>query len=149
MYLVSKAFFLILILTMVANSSNGQGISEKELSGKWKVVNVIISRIPKAKEIETGKQEAAFLKSTFKFESDKYFTLTFENETEDPYIDKMEIYGAHWRLDQSARIVVITELKEKDSDKFDLMEIKIKQEGDKIFFFISDTFFKLEVEKIE
>lgn len=139
---------LLLLLPLLNFNATCQVFTENELSGKWKVVNVFISKIPKGKETETEKQKAAFLKSTFRFDPGKYFTFTIDNETDDLELDKMEIRAAHWQLESSSGLVTIAEWKEKDSDKYDLMEIKIKRDGDKIFFLISDTYFKLEVQKL-
>lgn len=144
-----RILILFLAIAVCHYKAAGQAITENELSGNWKVVNVITSKVPKSKVAEVEKQKNAFLQSTFKFNPDKFFTLSFENESEDPEIEKMEIYGAHWKLESSPGIVFIEKWNEKDSDKFDLMEIKIKKEDDKIFFLISDTFFRLEVQKSE
>lgn len=143
-----RFFIFILLLSGLTYNAAGQSFTEIDLFGKWKVVNVIISKVPKGRSSEFEKQKMIFLKSTFRFDPNRTFVYSIENEEEDPEIEKMEIYGAHWRFDQSNGMISITELKEKDSDKFDLMEIKIKIEDQKKYFIISDTNFKLEVEKI-
>ncbi len=148
MHSVIRIYLSFIILVLLGFNTFCQNFTENELSGKWKVVNVITARIPKGKESEIEKQKGAFLKSMFRFDPDKNFVFSIENESDDPELEKMEIYGAHWKLEPSSGIVIIEEWKEKDSDKFDLMEIKIKREGDKILFFISDTYFKLEVQKL-
>ena len=142
-----RILILSILLPVFSFDVCGQAMSENDLIGKWNVINVITIKVPKSKTAEVEKQKNAFLNAAFKFQPNKFFTLSVENESEDPEIEKMEIYGAHWKLEKNPAIVFIEKWSDKDSDKFDLMEIKIKQEEGKVFFLISDTYFKLEMKK--
>jgi len=118
-----------------------QTLTDKTIVGKWSVTKVTeLTEIPVGQEKTMEMLKIAFLKSKFEFKADHNFTFDFE-------FDEMQIKNGHWKYNDVTKSFVIQAWKNKDTDKWKLMEIYTKKEGAKILFLLSESFFTLEMKQ--
>jgi len=120
----------------------GQTLTETDLIGTWKIVKVhnLSENMPKEEMATLERLKKAFLKAKFVFEADKNFSFDIgENE--------LKINNGHWKINKINGTITIQEWKDKNNSKSILMEILTKRNGTQVKFFISETFFGLEMQK--
>jgi len=135
-----KNLIALIIFLFATMQTQGQTISEKELTGKWKVVKVDML-VPDVRKEQTDKIEMlkkAFLRLTFEFKADKHFTFDID-------IPEYKLANAHWKINNNTNTIQIQDWKDKDSDKSLLLELSALKENGKTVFIISEMFFSLEV----
>jgi hypothetical protein len=136
-----KITTLFILISFVCLSQN---IKESELIGVWKVQNVIgeVPKMPKKEQQQKMNSFlAAFKKATFEFKKDHSFILNID------FIELSNMMkNVHWKLKNDSQIM-IQELKDKGSDKYQLMGIKISQKEGKTFFIMTESPFVLEMKK--
>jgi len=84
----------------------------------------------------------AFLKSKFEFKADGNFSFDFE-------LEEMRIKDGHWKYNELTKSFIIQDWKDKDTDESVLMEIFTKKVDNKILFLLTESFFTLEMKKVE
>jgi hypothetical protein len=134
--------FCICCLALAGLASQAQGVSSRDIIGRWKVVNVTIAAVetPDGSAQDVGPIKKAYLTSMFRFNADKHFSFDIDYQ-------KMKIHDAHWKYDDKTKEYIIQDWKDKDTDKAVLMKLSTKKEGDKILFLISESPVLLEVKK--
>lgn len=138
-----NAFIGLLLLLTFSFKTKEQVISEKELVGSWKVLKIqttLEDHIPQDQKANKDRFENALLQSKFYFEADKNFSF-------DISLEDLQIKKAHWKFDSSTNSIIIQEWKDINNDKFILMEVVVKKEGEKILFILSEAFTTLEMKK--
>jgi len=141
--MTSKIVGLLLMILLISPKTKGQTLTESNLVGTWKVVEVhnLANNMPKEQMAKLEKLKKAFLKSRFVFNSDKKFSF-------DIAIGGMKMINKHWKINNSNGTVTIQEWKDKDTNKSVLMEIIYKRNDNKVTFLISETFFELDVQRL-
>lgn len=136
---MKKIIGLIFLLGSLGLQINAQSLTDKDIVGKWTVSKMTeLGEMPNEQKQTMEMLKGAFLKSKFEFKTDQNFSFDFE-------FGEMQIKNGHWKYNDSTQSFVIQEWKDKDTDKWKLMEIYTKKEGDKILFLLSESFFTLEM----
>lgn len=135
---MNKTFLLILLL--VANTVFSQNISEKDLIGKWKVIEVSNKPASKAfDEIIKG-----FMASTIKF-NDNYRLEWTSTEKDPPFsIFLNEIKDAEWVFNDKKHLISIGTIK----NKYSFLQAVVARKGKNLIFSLRETELKLELERI-
>jgi hypothetical protein len=128
------------MFVLLTLQSPAQDTSEIDIAGTWKVVNIIeLAAIPKDQDKTVEMYKEAFLKSTFVFQADHYFSFDFD-------IEKMRVQNGRWKFNTDTKSYIIQDWKDENSNR-KLMEIKVRRDGDKILFLPAGPYFALEMEK--
>ena len=138
---MKKVKVLIIWLLFVVFQVNAQNLTQEEIIGTWTVKKVqsLAESSGENKKIMEMLMDA-FLKSKFHFKADYNFTLDFS-------FDEMKIKNGHWKFNPDTNSIIIQEWKDKDTNKWKLMEIIVKKESDKIIFQLLESFLVLEMKK--
>ena len=138
----SKILGLFFLILFISTKTNGQTLTETDLIGTWKVIEVhnLSDKMPKEEIATMEKLKKAFLKAKFIFKADKKFSF-------DIGFPDMKIANGHWKINKTNGTITIQEWKDKDSNKSVLMEILTKKNETQVKFLISETFFGLEMQK--
>lgn len=138
----TKSLLTALLLFITVNLF-GQALNEKQLIGKWNVVN-LEGTLPVA---DSEKQNLeTFLKalkaSTLEFDSNNNFTLHIDfKEVED------RMKQLHWKYDGNLSKVFVQDWKNKDNSESVLLEMEVEKIKGNTFFKITKTPLVLEVKK--
>lgn len=132
-----KKLINITILLLVSSSLYGQNFTQSKLTGTWKVVKIIgdVSNMPS--------EYTSFLHATFVFKKNKSFHF---NSKVEELNRVMKNCRCRWKLNLD-KSVIVQKWKDKDSNKKQLMNIKIYKRDKKIYFLLEATLL-LEMKKI-
>lgn len=133
-----KKLINITILLLVSSSLHGQSFTENELTGKWKAVKIMgdVSDMPS--------EYTSFLHATFVFKKNKKFHFNSKVEELNRVMKNCQ---CRWKLNLDKSEIIVQKWKDKDSNKKQLMNIKIYKRDKKIYFLLEATLF-LEMKKI-
>lgn len=132
---------LILMITSLLHL-DAQPLTEKELTGKWKVIKAdfLIPDVREEQKANLKLIKEAFLKATFDFKAGHLFSLEVS-------IQEMAVTNGNWKTDNSTNTVKITEVSKSNSNGALLMELSATKENNKTVFLVSEMFLQLEVQK--
>jgi len=131
------------LLVFIGFNITAQVLTSNDIIGTWNVVKVnVLEEMSDEDKLTMSMLEAAFLKSAFIFKEDENFSFDFEFE-------EMKLTNAHWKYNSQTESFDVQDWKDKDTSKRVLMGIKAERQGEKVLFFLPETFLVLEVEKIE
>jgi hypothetical protein len=99
--------------------------------------------MPSEQQKKMDDLKSAFMKSTFEFKENNRFNFNIESMKE---LDEM-MKDVHWKLNSNKTEIIIQELKDKDTDKYQLMVIQISERNGKIYFVMTESPFVLEMKK--
>lgn len=135
-----KIFFSIILFTI---NVNAQQLNDTSIIGTWKVTQILFPKNANSEQKEQLKLlEQSFLNSNFIFKVDKHFDFNFD-------FNDMAIKNGHWKFDKKKEKIIIQEWKDRNTNKFLLMEINLVFEESKIYFALTETPFLLEMIKEE
>ena len=138
---MKKILLLFLIIGLLGFEISAQTLIKNDIVGTWKVLNVnTVTELPK-EELQTMEMlKSAFLKSKFQFEANQRFSFDF-------LFEEMAINSEHWKYNKATNSYIIQGWEDKDGNETILMEIKVRKENGKVFFFLSESFLFLEMKK--
>ena len=133
-------FFLVVIFAI---QLNGQTLTKTDIVGNWTVIKLNnLTKLPDEQKQTMDMLRNAFLKSKFEFKADGNFSFDFE-------LEEMRIKDGHWKYNELTKSFIIQDWKDKDTDESVLMEIFTKKVDNKILFLLTESFFTLEMKKVE
>jgi len=130
---------IIAILFIFSISVNSQSLSKDIIIGVWNVVNVQ-SKIqnPNMKPLID-----AFKKGIFKFNDNKKFELSSSKSNSIFLMVSEMTKGTKWKYNSKTNLIRIG----TEEDKYTTMGIQIITKNNKVFFYLEESFLKLEMEK--
>lgn len=131
-----KKLILITLIQFIYMELSAQKVSEKELTGSWKVVKLeaLMPDVREEQKESFEEMKQLFSKSKFHFKADHSFD--FEINTPD-----LEIKDGTWTLDSDGENVDIIE------NEVQVMSLAVTKENGKTSFLVSHIFLMLEVVK--
>lgn len=136
---MSKLVLLILI-SLLITKAKGQDLTSDDLIGVWKVVKIELTRTTKESKEQLKVLEPAFMKSKFELKKDENFNFPID-------FSDIAIKNAHWRFNSFTNTILVQEWKDKNSKGSLLMEIQVIKVGEKTYFLLTESPFKIEVIK--
>jgi len=125
--------YLILFL-LISNSLLAQGISQDEIIGSWKAIEV--EGLEKLPNKQAKIMVTMFLNATFKFQEDFRFDLILKNKN--GIMEKQllkDLTNAKWIFDPDKSVISVG----NKSDNYTIMQINVLEKETQIYFLIKGS----------
>ncbi len=136
-----KKFSLLILLITLSFNSFGQISNEKDIYGKWSVVDIMEKPTnPQFQPLIDG-----FSNSTFSFKQNGNFELTTTSSSELFAMVTEMTNGTKWKFEKNKQYIKIG----TEEDGYSIMEISISEINGSKLFHLTESKMTLEMKKVE
>lgn len=134
-----KRQLVVLVILFFTNSIISQEFTQKDLVGKWKVINILNkSENPNLKDIIKS-----FSSATFLFDNNLNFRTTTSDKTQWFTMLTEITKEAKWKWNPNTLVVSVG----NDANNYSILKIIVIRDGTKTIFHLAETEFNFEVQK--
>lgn len=135
-----KKQLLVFLVLLFVNSVMAQKFTQKDLTGKWKVVSIV----NKPKNPNLNDIIKSFSSATFLFEENLNFRVATLDKTKWFTMLSNVTKDAKWKLNTKNMTINVG----NDANKYSTLRFKVFKIGDKTIFHLDETDFNFEVKKL-